>query len=577
MSASSLINHVWQSSAFALMAGAVAFLLRRNSAQVRFWVWLCASVKFLLPFALLVSLGSLAPRRSLPPVSVAGPVFSENVVRIAEPFSTAPDIRVPLHERVQRTPIVIGVVWAFGFFAIVFSRLRGWRRVRASLLAGVPVDLPIPVRAVATTGAAEPGVVGFLRPVLVLPSGLVERLEPQQLRAVLAHEMCHVRRRDNFFAALHMVVEAIFWFHPLAWWIGSRMVEERELACDEEVLRMGCEPSDYVEGILKVCRSYAESPLACVSGVTGADVKKRLRSILDGCIARELSSGKRVALATMGVVILSAPVAIGVIGAPFIQAQSAPANTPKFEVASIRPCSEPENGPNGNSKPGRLVSDCNGLLNFIGNAYNGYASGYLNINAEPTPITGSPSWVASAFYRINATAEGSPSVTMMLGPMMQALLEDRFQLKIHRETVEGPVYFLTVAHGGPKLHPSVEGSCVPWSLPPVPLEGRQEYCLSLISGLGKWPSLNAHGSTLDEFSKTLHVLTGRTVIDRTGVSGRFDMRVEFSPDGSPLSADPNAPPSIFVAIQEQLGLKLEAGRGPVQTLVVDHIERPSEN
>ena len=105
--------------------------------------------------------------------------------------------------------------------------------------------------------------------------------------------MCHVRRRDNFFAAVHMVVEAIFWFHPLVWWIGSRMVEERELACDEEVLRMGCEPADYVEGILKVCRLYTESPLPCVSGVTGADVKKRLRAILAGGIASELSGEER--------------------------------------------------------------------------------------------------------------------------------------------------------------------------------------------------------------------------------------------------------------------------------------------
>ena len=71
-----------------------------------------------------------------------------------------------------------------------------------------------------------------------------------------------------------MAVEAIFWFHPRVWWIGSRMVEERELACDEHVLRMGYEPSEYVQGILKVCQFYTESPLPCVSGVTGADVSR---------------------------------------------------------------------------------------------------------------------------------------------------------------------------------------------------------------------------------------------------------------------------------------------------------------
>ncbi len=149
----------------------------------------------------------------------------------------------------------------------------------------------------------------------------LEHLNPRQLGAILTHELCHVRRRDNFFAAVHMVVEAIFWFHPLVWWIGSRMVEERELACDEEVLRMGCEPADYVEGILKVCRFYMESPLPCISGVTGADVKKRLRAILAGSIAHELSGARKMTLAAIGLAALAAPVLIGVLNAPAIRAQ----------------------------------------------------------------------------------------------------------------------------------------------------------------------------------------------------------------------------------------------------------------
>jgi beta-lactamase regulating signal transducer with metallopeptidase domain len=162
-------------------------------------------------------------------------------------------------------PIAIGVVWALGFIAITFVRCRSWLRIRTALRAGTPVDLPIPIPAFIASGLQEPGIVGFLRPVLVLPANLLEHLNPRQLEAVLAHELCHVRRKDNFFAAVHMLVEAIFWFHPFVWWIGSRMIEERELACDEEVLRMGCEPSDYVEGILKVCRLYKESPSPCVA------------------------------------------------------------------------------------------------------------------------------------------------------------------------------------------------------------------------------------------------------------------------------------------------------------------------
>jgi len=381
-------------------------------------------------------------------------------------------------------------------------------------------------------------------------------------------------------------VEAIFWFHPLVWWVGSRLVEERELACDEEVLRMGCEPTDYLEGILKVCRFHTASPLPCVSGVTGGDVKRRLRTIIAGSIAQELSGPRRAALAIIGLAALVAPVAIGVLIAPVSQAQFAPANTPRFEVASIKPCSEPLNGPAPNSSPGRLATDCAELLNLMGNAYTSYADGHLNLNSDPTPITGGPSWVHSASYDINARAEGNPSVPMMLGPMMQKLLEDRFQLKIHRQTSEGPVFFLTVARGRPKLHSYSEGSCTPWTLPPPPLKPGEKICGSMINGIAS--SVEALGSTLGEFSKVLRVLVDRPVIDKTGITGRFDIRVKFSREGTALdgirlnegpstAADPTGTPSIFVALQDELGLRLESGRGPVDTLVIDHIEKPSEN
>ena len=85
----------------------------------------------------------------------------------------------------------------------------------------------------------EPGILGIVKPVLVWPQGISDRLEDAHLEAILAHEVWHVRRNDNLAAAVHMVVEAIFWFHPLVWWLGARMVEERERACDEEVLATG--------------------------------------------------------------------------------------------------------------------------------------------------------------------------------------------------------------------------------------------------------------------------------------------------------------------------------------------------
>jgi bla regulator protein blaR1 len=104
----------------------------------------------------------------------------------------------------------------------------------------------------------EPGVFRILRPVLVWPAGFSERLTDAELEAIVAHELCHLRRRNNLFAALHMLIEAIFWFHPLVWWLETRLVNERELACDETVISIGHAPQTYAESILKACEFCIE-------------------------------------------------------------------------------------------------------------------------------------------------------------------------------------------------------------------------------------------------------------------------------------------------------------------------------
>ena len=323
-----------------------------------------------------------------------------------------------------------------------------------------------------------------------------------------------------------------------------------------------------------------------------------MRAILAGSIADELSAARKMTLTAIGVAAFAAPILIGVLNAPAIRAQSAPAirtegapaATPKFEVVSIKPCELregplPDVAPEGNSTPGNLRTGCYPLhdADGVGLIRGAYVSNPF------TPISGGPSWVHSAYYEINAKAEGNPSVATMKGPMMRALLEEYFHLKIHKQTTEGPVYFLTVARGGPKLHPFVDGSCAPYGTsPPNPLQPGQEYCKSNISGSSP-PSVEAQGATLDEFSKMLILVLRRPVINKAGIAGRFDIRVEFSREGTALPplrptepADGRSPASdptdsIFAALQEQLGLKLERAKGPVETFVIDHIERPAGN
>jgi bla regulator protein BlaR1 len=600
MTAEFVINHLWQSSGIALLAGLLVFVLRKNSPRVRYRVWLSASLKFLVPLTLLVHLGGMIKWPAQRAISEAPLAFAGTLVQIAEPFTPPSYSAVPAHVPVHWVPIVISVLWALGLAAITFVRCRSWFRIRAALRASTPVELPIPIPAFIVPGAEEPGIVGFLRPVLVLPANLLERLNPRQLDAVLAHELCHVRRCDNLFAAIHMVVEAIFWFHPLVWWIGSRMVEERELACDEEVLRMGCEPTDYVEGILNVCRFYKESPLPCVSGVAGADVKKRLRAILAGSIARELNFGRKVALAVVGFAALAVPIVVGVMDAPLIHAQAqVPAATPKWEAVSIRPCEDPGppapgvRGGGMGVSPGRLHIRCFSVGTIVNAAY--VTFGELNPN---TAVSGGPGWIHSSQYNIEAKAEGNPGARTMEGPMLQALLEDRFKLKIRRETKEVPVYDLTVAKGGFKLQPMKDGSCITFDFLNTQTNAQNDLKATLADlakscdrgGFGPL-SINLtrtaefHGMTLDAVARHLSVAAsglGRPVVNKTGIEGVFDFQFEFSPDqvaGAPGDApsDPTGAPSIFTAIQRAAGLKLEPSKGPGVSLFIDSIERPSEN
>ncbi len=218
----------------------------------------------------------------------------------------------------------------------------------------------------------------------------------------------------------------------------------------------------------------------------------------------------------------------------------------------------------------------------------GYRKQHLSAHDDPEPykapdytISGGPAWMNSDRYDIEAKVEGKLKGDDLL-LVLKTLLEDRFQLKVHRETKEGPVYLLTAAMGGPKLSPS---NCIvvdPAHMPaPASGEGLPEIC-GRNKGGGTTTSrmLNIAGLKIDEpdpaatvpgLTFYLSSILERTVIDKTGLIGRFDVHLEYTPqlDGDGLS--------IFTAVQEQLGLKLESAKGPVETLIVDRVERPSAN
>ena len=267
----------------------------------------------------------------------------------------------------------------------------------------------------------------------------------------------------------------------------------------------------------------------------------------------------------------------------FAAAQLEQSPVAKFEVASVRPCKPAEPGERGggvNWSPGRLSIKCTTVKGLINQAYLLFANGRALVGLPP-PIEGGPAWIESSRYEIDAKAEDRATLETMQGPMLQALMEDRFKLKVHRETREIPVYALTVVKGGPKLQPFKEGSCTPVdrSKFPAPATPEQIAKNCHARGVKDGPNLkvDAEGMTVDEFARIFfdtHTL-GRPVINKTGISGLFDFHLEYTPDQGAAADDVSAGPSIFTALQEQLGLKLESARGPGEVLIIDHAEKPS--
>ena len=572
-----LSAHLWQSTWYALVAALASAALRRNRASVRYWLWFSASLKFFLPFALLTGLAS---RFEWTPVAhtIAAHVATPSVTFAVDPFAQ------PLSPSPPTTsfafPLALLAVWVCGALAIAFIRLRGWMSVRAIVRASLPLNDPalaVPANvSVRVSPGLAPAVVGWLHPVLLLPASLTSRLTPSQLNAVLAHELCHVRRRDNLFASIHMFVEAVFWFHPLVWWIGAQLVAERERACDEEVLRATGEPQAYAMGILNVCRLYTEPPLASVSGVTGADLTRRIEAIMSNRHGRKLNRAKKTLLALAGAAAPTLPILIGIGHA------QPPAPTQQFEVATVKPNnSGADAGFNRIMPGGRLSAENAPLRTLIASAY----------NIRFSQLSGGPSWLDSAHYDIEARGQLKPGVKVadQMNRMLQSLLADRFKLKIHRETKEMPIYALTVARNGPKLEASQGGPCLD------PVGGHEPSFDDLASGriMPCGRVYNTPGKMLGsrvsmaKFASSLSTTVSRPVVDETGLTGIYDIALKWLPDDSSTPPGPDVPtpatladqgPSIFTALQEQLGLRLEAQKGPVEVLVIDHVEKtPTPN
>lgn len=324
-------NHLWQSTLFIGVCWLATRWLRKNNASIRHWIWLAASVKFLFPFALLAAFGGYLG--GIANVRLVQPEWKV-VQSISQPFDVpappSPGPPIPNVTRPQDslfTPWLVAAGWLIGFGTVVLCGVLRWRRLAALTGKASPLregrevaalrrvqsrhGLRARIAVVSSTSAIEPGVRGIVHPVLFLPAGISDRLSDDQLEVIITHELCHIRRRDNCAAAIHLIVEAIFWFHPLVWWVGSRLVDERERACDEDVLRLGADPQVYAGAILRVCEFYVAAPLTIVSRVTSSNLKIRIEEIMTQRISRKIGSAGKLLLIGAGIVAVAAPIVFG--------------------------------------------------------------------------------------------------------------------------------------------------------------------------------------------------------------------------------------------------------------------------
>jgi uncharacterized protein (TIGR03435 family) len=468
----------------------------------------------------------------------------------------------------------IVLVWLAGAAAFWVRLTGGWvltARMRSRLVRPAPpewqsmfrrlgerIGVSRPVRLLISALVEVPVVVGWLRPVVLVPVGALSGLPPEHVEALLLHELAHIRRHDFLVNIIQSIAEALLFYHPAVWWVSGHMRAERELCCDDVAVAASGDALTYARALAQL-ESYRPAHGIAANGGS-----------LSHRIARLLGESRRGARTDWGpgilaVAVLMVAAAYGVFGQADVH--------PAFADVSIK-----LNTSNWNERfrhPMGLGANSS-LLLLIQFVYAVHDSPYQGhwLPWPSSQIIGGPAWMNSEGYDIKVDP-GANTDPKQLWPMWETLLADRFQLRLHRETRELPVYILTAAGTGLKLPASAKDlGCVSFlpGTPPHPVPGKVDcgYIAGPYSGSTS-RTLKIEGSKvrMADLARELTMVLDRTVFDRTGFTGDFDLNLSFPP-GEAYRGLPGA-------LEEQLGLKLAAAQAPVEVLVIDHAQRPALN
>ena len=342
-----IANHLWQATIFFLFVLAVSSLLKRAPARVHYSLWLAALAKFVLPSAAVawlinqtgIDLNSLftssgSPSGVMPISPFLSPVASPPAVQYTVeslPPVIAPDVLTSV-TTVQNHSYWYGLltlIWAIGCALFLGLWLRKRRLLSVAIRSGRVMTsgrefeilervrswlgLRHKVKLVISPRISQPGVWRALKPIVVLPEGVPDRLDDNELEAIMMHELVHVERWDNLMSIPQRMVCCLLWFHPLVWLLDRQLVAEREQSCDDTVIRLSGESAVYASSIKKVCRHSLGWEMTGLANAAGSDLKKRIKRIAGTDINRSPSVLHRAILCVVAAALILLSAAAGII------------------------------------------------------------------------------------------------------------------------------------------------------------------------------------------------------------------------------------------------------------------------
>jgi len=598
-----------------LVCGA-AFLLARVCRRAR------ASIRhllFALAFAALIAIPAAEPIMPAVRVMLPAAVASQADATPETPMPVSPSTdprpngeRSPAISETRAaawpltTPQVLIVLWLIGVVVFLLPVVAGFWQVRRLCRSAIPwTSGQELLQSLASASAHRrrievvlhdavtgPITCGVLRPLIILPL-TVQDWDEASLRRSLRHELEHVARWDLLTNCLSRIISAAYWFHPLVWAAWRRLRLEAEKACDDAVV-LEDDARDYALLLVSMAQPPGSGQPPLLAMASRDDLTARVAALLDqtqirGPVGQRLAAGliAVAALAVLGV----APITVA-RAMPQSQVTSPPPST-TFADASIK------------RLPNAQMMRVDGRITVTGLT----VQNLLTMAFAVREVVNAPYWVRMDRFDIVANAPNDVTQTGE-SKNLQALLTERFKLVAHRETRDFPVSALVLARPdgslGPQLTPSqmdcsrrdsIRARAVGGVVPTADA-GRLPNC-STMSSDGR---IAGGGVTLEELAKNLPLhlrfygnrgaggLFDRALIDRTGLTGRFDFRMEWEPDVAGSLAAASGPPQFrpfvsvleanaprfLAALQQQLGLKIESQTAPGPVLVIDSIEPPQE-